>query len=107
MKLKSTLVALVLAFSNLMASENYFNKGMNFAYHTFEDLSRFSNLNFQGFKIDIKQKKVNYSGYPNLYFLIREDHNGEPLYVLTYRFNPEYVQTHFKGLQRIIQRRAD
>jgi hypothetical protein len=104
MKLRITLAALVL--SNSMAFGNYFNKGMDIAYRALEEINELSSIDFHGFRIDIKKKRMNYENYPNLYFLVKQDHNGEYLYVLTYskKFN---VQSYLKRLQQIARRGAN
>ena len=105
MKLGLTLASLLLSFN--LASVDYLSHKIDELYKNFEVINNISrDLKFQDFQINIRKKKINHVNYPNLYFLVKEDHNGKPLYLLRYDFMAEDVQPYFKILQRTPQRRA-
>ena len=101
MKLKQSLLVSFLLFSNLQFQDNYFHR----TYHNLRELEhRITSIEFQGLNINLKEKKISYpSGNNLIYFYVKNDHNGEPLYSLAYihTFN---VQAYLQKLQRASQR---
>ena len=107
MKLKLSLASLLLSFNLANAETDNLSVKINQLYNDLKGIDRISrNLEFQGLRINFREKKINHKEYPNFYFLIKEDHNGKPLYWARYSFDEEDVQTYFKKLQRTSWRRA-
>ena len=95
MRLKTTLSALVMLLSISLNQETY--EKINDIY---QRLHSMNNVAIQGFNINLKEKKISYPSGDNLiYFYIKNDHNGKPLYSLVYTHKFD-VQAYLQRLQR-------
>ena len=107
MKLKLTLASLLLSFSLANAETDYLGLKIS---HLYQDLKRIDDISrdipFRDFRIDLMDRRLNHMDYPHFYFLVKNDHNGKPLYWLRYYFDEEDVQSYFKRLQRALQGRT-
>ena len=104
MKIRLTLASLILSFNTVNAETDYLSL-KNQLYQDLTIIDSISrNIKFQGLRINLREKKINHMNYPNIYFLINDDHNGKPLYWLRYYFKQEDVQPYLKKLQRTLQR---
>jgi len=102
MNLRLTLTSIILSFS--LENADIKSSGIYQSIEAVHELSR--NIRFHDLIINLRDKKINYANYPNIYFLISNDHNGKPLYWLRYNFSGEDVQSYFKKLQRTSWGRA-
>ena len=101
MKLKQSLFVLFLLFSNSQVQENYLQR----TYSNLRELEhRINSIEFQGFNINLREKRISYPSRNDLiYFYIKNNHNGEHLYSLTYSHTFD-VQTYIQKLQRASSR---
>ena len=105
MRLRLTLVSLLLSCNLASAESDYLSIKINQLSHNLKSIDRISrSIEFQGLRINLREKKINYVDYPNFYFLINNDNNGKPLYWLRYNFEQEHVQAYLEKLQRTLQR---
>ena len=105
MNLRLTLTSLLLSFNLANAETDYLSSLKNQLYQDLTSIDNISrNIKFQDLRINLRERKISYMDYPNLYFLINDDHNGKPLYWLRYYFKQEDVQSYLKKLQRTLQR---
>ena len=107
MKIKLALTSLLLSFNMANAESDYLSFKINQLSNDIKSIDSISrNIKFQEFRINLRERKINNMNYPNLYFLINDDHNGKPLYWLRYYFKQEDVQPYLEKLQRTLQGRA-
>ena len=105
MNLRLTLASLLLSFNLANAETDYLSSLKNQLYQDLTSIDNISrNIKFQDLRINLRERKINHTDYPNLYFLLNDDHNGKPLYWLRYYFKQEDVQSYLKKLQRTLQR---
>ena len=99
--IKKTLISALFLFSSFELKEEPMSRP--FFQGVYDVLSHANKFEFYGFEVNLKQRRVIYQRYSTLHFLFRQDHNGKPLYWLTYRFNPQDSEEYFKRSVRTLQ----